>query len=440
MNIIDLKQDETEYHAKVTIPEKDITKQVEDKLAQVAQTTKINGFRAGKVPLNILRKKYAPSIKTDVIREKTESTIKNIIKDKKLNVAFEPMIEDVINEENRDLEFTLKFEILPEISLPEFKKITVEKPVLEISDEDIDEQVKKIAEFSKDYSKETKAKAKNDDQVTIDATGYVDGKAFDGGQLKEHKLVLGSKTFIPGFEDQLIGCKAGDEVVVKVDFPEDYQAKELAGKPSEFQVKVLAVHKAEPAKINDEFAKKFNCENVEDFRKKVVENIQSSYVEPIQILMKMKLFDQLEEQLNYNIPPSLLKKEVSVLLDQNKQLGDESEINQMNEQEKEKYLNELASRRIRIGLMLAEYVKHKKIDVTEDDIRQSIIAQARNYPGQEQQIIEFYSKNRNAVEDLKGPILEDKGVKTLFADEVTLIEKTYNKNDLEELLKREIRD
>ncbi|RTK93566.1 MAG: trigger factor [Rickettsiales bacterium] len=440
MNIIELKKDKSEHHSKVTISVNQINEKIENKLQEIAKTVKMNGFRAGKVPIPVLRKKYATSIREDIARETIESAIKKIIKEQNLNIAFDPQVVDFKNEDNKDLEFTLQFELMPEITLPDFKKIKIEQPKLKVTDKIIDDQLNRISQFSKKYDTEVKTKAKKFDQVTIDAIGYVDGEAFEGGKLNAHKLVLGSGSFIPGFEDQLIGSKTGDEVSVKVDFPVDYQAKNLAGKPSEFKVKVLAVHKSNEIKLDDEFAKNFKCENIEELRKQISETIIGSYNEPINVLMKMKLFDDLEKALKFEVPSSLLDQEIKTLSHQTNQFSDDSDIQKMSEDEKKDYINNLALRRVRIGLMLAEYVKNKNLTITEDDIRQAVIAQARNYPGQEQQIFEFYQKNRNALENIKGPILEDKAVKDIFENEVTITEKLYDQDDLEKLLQNEIRD
>lgn len=440
MNIIELKKDKSEYHSKVTISVDQINTKIENKLQEIAKTVKMNGFRAGKVPIPVLRKKYATSIREDLTRETIESAIKKIIKEQNLNIAFDPKVVELKNEDNKDLEFTLQFELMPEITLPDFKKIKIEQPKLKVTDKIIDDQLNRISQFSKKYDTEVKTKAKKFDQVTIDAIGYVDGEAFDGGKLNAYKLVLGSESFIPGFEDQLIGSKVGDEVSVKVDFPENYHAKNLAGKPSEFKVKVLAVHKCNEVKLDDEFAKNFKCENIEELRKQISENIIGSYNESINVLMKMKLFDDLEKTLKFEVPSSLLDQEIRTLSHQTNQFSDDADIQKMSEDEKKDYITNLALRRVRIGLMLAEYVKNKNLTITEDDVRQAIIAQARNYPGQERQIFEFYQKNRNALESIKGPILEDKAVKNIFENEVTITEKLYDQDDLEKLLQNEIRD
>lgn len=441
MKVAELKNDKTEYQAKITIPEKEIAELVNKELAKIAKTAKMDGFRVGKVPVGILKKKYASSIRADVARTKINNAIDETIKKNTLNIALDPIIEDVTNEDGKGLEFTLKFELLPEIKMPDFKRISIEKSKLEVSKKDIDDQIDRLSSFSKSYDEESKTKAKNGDQVTLDAIGYVDGKAFDGGKLDAHKLVLGSNSFIPGFEDQLIGCKKGDDVTVKVDFPKEYHSENLAGKPSEFKVQIIAVHKEKPVKIDDEFAKNFKCDSVDKLKEQISKNIESSYDEPIHTMMKMKLFDKLESMLKFDVPASLLTRETDILKKQTEQMGyEDPSIKDKSDKEKEAYFDKLASRRVKIGLMLAEYVKQHNMQIQEEDIRQAIITQARNYPGQEQQVIEFYQKDRSALESLKGPILEEKAVKAIFTKEVIINEKTYSKDKLEKLLDKETRD
>ena len=440
MIISELKNDKTQFHAKVNVTNDEISQQIDLELKNIAKTAKMDGFRVGKVPASILRKKYTTNIRSNIARDKIEDAIRKIVKDNKLNVAFDPEVEDYQNNEGADLEFVLKFELLPNIMLPDFKKITIEKPVLDVTEKDINEQLNRLAGLSMKYEKETKAKAKSGDQVTIDAVGYVGGVAFDGGKLDAHKLVLGSKSFIPGFEDQLIGAKAGDDVVVQVAFPDDYHAKELAGKPSEFKVKVLSVHQSSPVKIDDELAKNFKCENVDQLKEMITKNISANYDEPINIFMKMNLFDKLEKILDFKVPPSLLTNEKNSLKRQESQLDDEEEMKDVTDNQKGDYLDNLATRRVRIGLMLAEYVKQKSINVTEEDIRSAVIAQARSFPNQEKMVYDYFTSNKGALESLKGPILESKGVAAIFANEIIVNEKRYTQEKLEKLLQTELKD
>jgi len=436
MQVIEIKKGDLDFHVKVIISAKNILEIMEKELKNIAKTAKLPGFRVGKVPPNILAKKYESTLRNDAIQKEVSHAVDHIIKDNKLNVAAEPKIEDFSAQEGKDIEFVLKCELLPEISLPDFSKILIEKPNLVVDQKAIDEHINKLMEFSKTYNAETDKPASKGDQVTINAIGYVDGKAFDGGKVENYKLVLGSKSFIDSFEDQLIGAKAGDEITVKVTFPENYHMKEVAAKPAEFNVKVLAVHKPELQELNDEFAKKFNCDNVGKLIEQVAKNVKSNFDEPINTIMKMSLFDQLEKLLSFNVPKSLLTQESQSLKTQT--ANDENSLfEDKSEEERDQYYNKLSLRRVRIGLLLSEYIAEKKLAIEEIDIRNAIIARARSFPGQEKQVFEFYQKNKQAVQSLRGEIIESKAVEYIFKNEVTLMEKNYTIEEFTEFLKKE---
>jgi trigger factor len=433
-----LKDEGLEFHAKVEIPINIINDKIQKELLNLSSKVKMDGFRAGKVPKNIVQKKYGASVRGDILQHEVSHAIDKIVKDNKLNIATDPKIEEFKAEDGKDVEFKLKFERLPKIEMPDFKKVSVEKPILKIDDKDVSEKLNKLAEFSKDFSKESKSKASKGDQVTIDAIGYVDGEAFEGGKLNSHKLVLGSKSFIDTFEDQLIGTKKGDEVTVKVKFPEKYHAENLAGKPSEFKVKVLTVHKPDETEINDEFAKKFKHESVDKLKEQISSNLKAEFADPINTIMKMSLFDQLEKVLDFEVPTSLVDREYEILKSQAQQLKESDDtLKGKSEEDLDKYYKKLSLRRVRIGLMLAEYVQLKKLTIEQNDIKDAVMAQARNFPGQEMEIIEYYQKNQSALEALKGPILEEKGVKYLFENEIKIKEKEYSRKELEKFLEKE---
>ena len=435
MQITELKNEGLDFEVRVVIPADKIFDEIQKELTHLTKKVRIDGFRFGKVPLSIVNKKYGASVKSDVLQHQVKHSIEKVIKDNNLNIATDPKIENFKSEDEKDLEFTLKFELMPKITMPDFKQISLEKPFLKVSDADINDHIERLVEFSKEYTKESKAKAAKGDQVTIDAIGYVDNKAFEGGKLDNYKLVLGSKTFIDTFEDQLIGSKVNDELTVKVTFPDNYQQKDLASKPAEFKVVVKAVHKAEVPKIDDELAKKFNCENVEKLRAQIAKNIESTFDESINTLMKMRLFDQLESTLKFDVPESLVEREYQILKTQiAREEGESLPVKGKKEKDLEEYYKKLSLRRVRIGLMLAEYVKEKALRIEQNDLKDAVMAQARSFPGQEKSVIEFYQKNSNALESLKGSILEEKAVKHIFDNQVNISKKQYNKKDLEEFL------
>lgn len=438
MTITELKNEGLDFQVKVKIPATNITDQVQKELIDLSKKVKMAGFRAGKVPINIVNKKYGESVKGDIIQKEINQSINNIVRERSLNIATDPKIEDLKAEEGQDIEFTLKFELMPKIDLPDFKNVSIEKPILKIEEKDIEEHLNKLIEFTKVYNKETNGKAAKGDQVTIDAIGYVDGEPFEGGKLADHKLVLGSRSFIDTFEDQLIGSKAGDEVEVKVTFPKQYHSPNLAGKPAKFEVKVKMVHKPESVEIDDEFAKKFNCETVDQLKEKIAKDIEINFEEPIYTIVKMRLFDEFEKLLNFEVPASLIEREYQILKAQSKQFNEADEsLKDKSPEELEEYYKKISLRRIKIGLMLAEYIQVKGLQIEQNDIKDAVFAQARNFPGQEKAIIEYYQKTRGAIENLKGPILEEKAVKHILANELKVQEKKYTRKELEQFLDNE---
>ncbi|MCC8398431.1 MAG: trigger factor [Rickettsia endosymbiont of Labidopullus appendiculatus] len=438
MQVTELKNEDLNFEVKVVLPSSKIANKVQKELDNLSKKVKLNGFRAGKVPINIVNKKYKQSVRSDVVTHEINHAVQHIIKDHKLKTVGDPQLENLCNAENEDLAFTLKFELLPNIELPDFKKIKITYPKLVIEEEDINKQIDKLASISKNYTKENKGKVKKGQEVTIDAIGYVNNEAFEGGKVTDYKLVIGSGAFIDGFEDQLIGSKTGDEVEVNVTFPKEYHMEQVAGQPAKFIVQIKALHSADEVVVDDEFAKKFNCKTVEELRTNVSKNMANEYSEPIRTVMKMSLFDQLEELLTFNVPKSLIAQEISILKSQTEKSNDsDSVFKDKSEAEISEYYNKIALRRVRIGLMLSEYMKVKSLRIEQNDIKNAIMDQARRFPGQETAILKFYQENPGALEHLKGPLLEEKTVQHIFDNEVILEEKDYTRKKMEEFLIQE---
>lgn len=433
-----LKNEGLDFHIKISTPLSEIDNDIQKELVDLTKKVKIAGFRAGKVPIAIVEKKYGASVRNDIIEKRINDSVNHVIKEHNLNIIGRPKIDDLQNEPNKPLEFTIKMELLPKIDIPDLKKISINRPKLEVSSDDVEEQLKKLAEMMKSYTKESKAKAKDGDQITMDAVGYVKDEAFEGGKLTDFKVVIGSNALIPGFEKQLIGSKAGSEVEVNVTFPENYHAKDLAGKDARFVVQVKAVHTAEPTVIDDEFAKKFQSNSLEELRTHFTKKIENESEEAISTIMKMNLFDQLEKLLDFDVPESLLDQEKNILKSEtDKSEQDDSVFKDKSPEQVKEYYDKLALRRVRIGLMLAEYAKDKNLQVEPDDLRRIIMQQARSFPGQENMLFDFYKNNPRAVEQLKGPALEEKAVQHIFDNAVNLKEKKYNRKELEKLLESE---
>ena len=429
MQVNEIKNEGLELHCHVIVPSSSLAQSVKVKLESVAKNLKMPGFRPGKVPFKVVEQKYKPSVTNEVLQDEIANQVTNIIKSKSLKLATQAQIEDLKYEDGKDIEFKVIFEKMPEINIVDFSKYKIEKPSVKINDKDIDEKVAELLASKTQYKKSSKtSKAANKDKVIIDFEGFVDGVAFDGGKSENFSLVLGSKSFIPGFEEQLIGSKEGDDVVVSVKFPEDYRAKDLAGKNSEFKVKIHEVQKPEKVEINDEIAKELGAKDVEDLKSTVKNVLLREYEEPGFTYQKMSLFNQLEKELKFDVPVSMVKKEIELLKQQISQFKDEDEeLKGKTEKELDEYTDKVAKRRVKIGLMLANYAERNGLKPTSDDFRSAIMKQARAFPGSEQQIFEFYQNNTKALQSLSGPILEDKAVSHILTSQIKLTEKEYTR-------------
>jgi len=432
MKIIETQAEGLAFQAKVIIPAHLIQQEVEKELNKLSKTVKLKGFRSGKVPTGFIEKKYGASIRQDVIQTQVNQTVKQIIRENNLNISSETKVEFTEPEDKQAIAFTAKFELLPVISLPDFSKISLEKIRFEIQDADIDNEIEKFRKACKEYAEEKKGEIAEGDQAIINGEGYLDGKAFNGGKLENYKLVIGSKTFIDNFEEQLIGYKAGDHVTVHVTFPADYGVRELANKLAEFRVRIAAVYQPMIPICDDKFAHKYGFADLEELRERLSARLKQTLAESTDSIIKIRLFDALEELLTFEAPESLLNKEYQSL---KKSLDEASSYDKENvvEQNEEHY-KKLVLRRVRIGLMLSEYAKVKKIQIENSDIKEAIVMMARQFPGREKETIEFYKKNPYAADALKGQILERKTVAHILTHAVHTTEKLYTKQEIEELI------
>lgn len=436
MKTTELKREELELHIKVAIPSKDINDAIEHKLQDLSKKIKKPGFRVGKVPIEIIRREYAGSVRVDVLEDQINKSSTEIIKRDNLNISSTPKIVDVNDKEDEDFIFTLQFELMPNFDMPNFAKLSIQKPVVTIQDKDILEELNKIQEANKSYDEVKNDTAQLGDMVVINAVGFVDGEAFEGGKLDSYKLVLGSGVFIPGFEDQLVGVKAGDKKNVEVKFPESYHVKKLAGKDSKFEVEALTVHAPMIPAIDDELAKKLHIESLDKLKSSIREDLEKYHNENTNYLMKMLFFSELEDLLKFPVPASLLNRELDFLKSEAARSGDDDF-----EKNKEKYTR-ISLRRIRIGIMLAKYAKDKNLNVTNEDIRIAVMKQMQRDPRMAKQILDFYTKNASAIEHLKGTVLEEKAVDYIFANEMKFESKEYTVKDfmkaLEEITEKEL--
>ncbi|WP_380052860.1 trigger factor [Falsihalocynthiibacter sp. SS001] len=418
----------------LVIPAADLDSKVNDKLKEAQPEVEMKGFRKGKVPMALLKKQFGQRVIGEAIQETIDGALGKHFEESGDRPALQPDIK-MTNEdwkEGDDVEITVAYEALPEIPEVDLKGLSLEKLVAKADDAAINEALENLAETAQNFEDRKKgSKAKKDDQVVIDFAGKVDGELFEGGSAEDFPLVLGSGSFIPGFEDQLIGAKAGDEVAVTVTFPEEYQAANLAGKEAVFDCTVKAVKAPAKAELNDELAKKFGAEDLEALKGQVAERLEAEYAGAARAVQKRALLDALDGLVSFDLPPSLLEAEAGQIAHQlwheeNPEVEghDHPEIETTDEHKK------LAERRVRLGLLLADIGQKAEVEVTDAEMTQAIMNQARQYPGQERQFFEFVQQNQQMQQQLRAPLFEDKVVDYVF-ELAKVDEKEISKEDLE---------
>jgi trigger factor len=412
----------------VVVSASDLATRLDAQLADMKAKVKINGFRPGKVPVAHLKRVYGRSVMADVVQETVAAANKQILEDGGLRLAQEPRVElptdkDAIEaalEARGDLAFKVALEVLPKFELTDHSDIVLERPVAEIAESEIDDGVKRLAQDRRVYAdKPEGAKAEKFDRVTVDFVGTIDGVAFEGGSSENIEVLIGSNTFIPGFEDQLVGAVAGERRKIEATFPEAYATRTLAGRKADFDVTVKAVAAPEPLEINDEFAKTYGTDNVEALRAKVRETIAAEYGRASRERVKRKLLDALAARYAFDVPEGLVEQEFSAIwtqVEREQQASGRSfaDENTTEEAARNDY-RAIATRRVRLGLLLAEIGAKTDVKISDEEMTQALVARARAYPGQEQQVWDFYRNNQEALAQLRAPIYEEKVVDQLLA-------------------------
>ena len=440
MQVTETLNDGLKRAFKVVVPVKTMESKLAERLESARGKAKINGFRPGKVPTAHLKKMYGKSMMAELVNEIINEQSKAIPTERGERAAMQPevvMTEDEaaanqILDGKADFDFTVAYEVLPTITLADTSSIKITRPIVEISEEEVEEQVQRVAESAKTYAAK-KGKAASGDRVTIDYLGKVDGVPFDGGKDEGANLVLGSNQFIPGFEEQLIGLKAGDEKIINVTFPAEYSAANLAGKEATFDIKVNEVSSADALVIDDELAKKLGIESAERLRAVIREQIEGQYGTQTRQKVKRQLLDALDASHQFETPSKLVDAEFNNIWAQisneletaGKTFADEDTTEEAARADYRK----LAERRVRLGLVLSEIGQKAGVEVTEQELQRAMYDQVRRYPGQEQQIYDFFRNNVDAVAGLRAPIFEEKVVDKLLA-EVTVTDVVVSKEAL----------
>jgi trigger factor len=408
---------------------------VTEKLHEAQPDVEMKGFRKGKVPLALLKRQFGQRILGEAMQETIDGAMSKHFEDSGDRPAMQPNVEMQGGEkwkEGDDVEVSLTYEALPTIPEVDFSKIKLQKLVVKSDKAAIDEALDNLASSANDFKDRKKgSKAKDGDQVVIDFVGTVDGEAFDGGSSEDYPLVLGSNSFIPGFETQLAGCKVGEDQKVKVTFPDEYGSENLAGKDAEFACKIKNVKEPIPAKINDELATKFGAEDLKALKTQISERLESEYSGAARAVMKRHLLDALDKKVKFELPPSLVEAEAKQIAHQlYHEENPDVKDHEHKDIEPSKEHNKLAERRVRLGLLLAELGQKAEVEVSDAEMSQAIMAQSRQYPGQEKEFFEFMQKNEQMQQQLRAPIFEDKVVDHIF-EQVTVADKKVNKTELQ---------
>ncbi len=436
---------------KVVIGAEELDNKLEARLVDLKDKVQIKGFRPGKVPVTHLRKMYGRSVMAEVLQETVTETSRNALTERDERPAFEPEITltedkeeiDQIMDGKADLAYTMAFEILPEIELGDMSSYKFEKLVAEVDEKEHQRGIDQVLEGRVDYAA-VEREAQDKDRVTIDFIGRIDGEAFEGGTAEDTPVVLGQGQFIPGFEEGLMGAKAGDEKDVKSTFPEEYQVEALAGKEAIFEVKVKEVAEPKSPELNEEFASSMGFEDVDKFKDAVKEKLQEELDTVSKNRLKRELLDKLEESHKFELPEKLVSSEFDAIWGQlttemaqkDKSFEDEGTTE---EEERKKY-EDIAERRVRLGLIVSEIGSKNELKISDEEVQQALINKASQFPGQERQVLTFYQQNPQALAELRAPLFEEKVVdyileladvseKKVSIDELTKFDEEENKSE-----------
>ncbi len=407
----------------IFLPASDLAEKLNGQLAELKSKAQIKGFRPGKVPVEHLRKIFGKSVMADVVQEAITKANKQIVDDNHLRLAREPKVElpsdqsaiDAALEARGDLRFKVALEVLPTFEIGDFSQIELERLTTDVEDADVANAIERLADGRRTYAvKPEGAKAEAHDRVTVDFDGKMDGVPFEGGEGRDIEVLIGSNTFIPGFEDQLVGAVAGETRVIHATFPEAYSVRTLAGKTGELDVTVKAVAAPEPLAIDDEFAKGLGLEGLDKLREMFRDRVTAEYARVSRDKLKRQLLDKLDALYSFELPEGLVNQEfdgiwTQVMQEQaatNRSFADE---NTTEEAARADY-RRIAERRVRLGLLLAEVGTKADVKIADDEMTQALIGKARQYPGQEKQVWEFYRNNQQALAELRAPIYEEKVV------------------------------
>jgi trigger factor len=431
MDVTETLNEDLKREFKIVVTASEIDSQVNARLQEIAPQMNLPGFRPGKVPPSLLRQRYGDQLLGEVLDKTVTESTQAALEERSLRPATQPKIEIVSFEKGQDLEYTVSLELFPEIDTIDFSTLKLERQVAAIADEQVTEAIDRMAEQQKESEPVTEERpAKTGDIVVIDFVGRTDGEAFEGGTANDHNLELGSNSFIPGFEEQLVGITVGETKNVEVTFPDEYPAENLKGKQAVFEVTAKELREPKPVEIDDAFAARFGFENLDGLKDAMRERMQGEFGEATRGKLKRALLDQLNDRHSFAVPAGMVEEEYRGIVhqvvahgEQNKAAEDEhdhahdhdhhdhsgspEEDEKLTEDERAEYRT-IAERRVRLGLLLSELGRQNNIDVTEEEIQGKIREQASQFPGQERFVFEYYQQNPQALMQIRGPLFEDK--------------------------------
>jgi trigger factor len=413
MQVTELENTKLKRSLKIVVDAKRINDEMEAELKSAGERIRLPGFRPGNIPMKVLKQRYGKTVQADVLKHVISHTSNEALVQRKIRPAMNPDINIEDYSEGGDLSYTISCEVFPEVPEMSFDGITLDRHTFEVAESDIDEAAERVAKHSpKSERAKSAAKAKMGQVAVIDFKGMMDGKAFEGGSAEDFKLELGSKRFIAGFEEQLVGTKEGDDVIVNVTFPKDYTAKNLAGKEASFAVKVKEIHDLSAPKIDEEFAKERGFADLAALREAIKKQMTMEYDQAVRRELKQGLFDVLEEKCGFELPEKMIEMEFQTIwqrIQQARAEGDPTLVGKSEEELKEEY-RAIAERRVKLGLLLADIGFRNKLQVAGEELNRAVMQQASQFPGQEKKVFEFYQKNPEALNELRGPLIEEKAV------------------------------
>jgi trigger factor len=423
MQVTETVADGLKHEFQISVPASDLDAKADAKLVDLKDKVRLNGFRPGKVPVSHLKKVYGRSVMAETVEQTIRDTNSQIFTERGFRLATQPKVtmpteekavEDILTGKS-DLTYTVSIEVVPAIQLADFKSFTVEKPVADVTDADIGDAIKRIADQNRAYAAKAEgAKAETGDRVTISFKGTINSTPFDGGAGENIQVTIGSNSFIPGFEEQLIGIAAGETRNLKVSFPKNYASDTLAGQAAEFETSATLIEAPQETIVDDEFAKTLGLESLDKLKEAARERLSAEFAGATRQRVKRLLLDRLDEAHRFEAPPSLVEEEFKLMWDSikaemesnGKTFADEDTTEEAAQEEYRK----IADRRVRLGLVLSEIGEKNKITVTDDEVSRAVIERARQMPGREKEVWDYYRNNANALAQLRAPIYEDKVV------------------------------